>query len=46
MHLGVAVTGYFGADTKRAVRAFQGARGLVKTGAVDPPTWAALVGPG
>jgi hypothetical protein len=46
MHLGVPVTGYFGVDTKRAVRAFQGAHGLVKTSAVDPPTWAALVGPG
>jgi peptidoglycan hydrolase-like protein with peptidoglycan-binding domain len=45
LKLGMKQTGYFGADTKRAVRTFQGAHGLIKTGAVDPPTWAALVTP-
>jgi hypothetical protein len=43
LHLGVAETGYFGVETKRAVRALQGSRGLIKTGAIDPATWAALV---
>jgi peptidoglycan hydrolase-like protein with peptidoglycan-binding domain len=37
-----AQTGYFGPDTKRAVRSFQAQRGLPKTGALDPPTWSAL----
>jgi hypothetical protein len=43
MRLGMTPTGYFGVDTKRAVRALQAANGLVKTGALDPPTWALLV---
>ena len=40
--LGVKQTGYFGADTKRAVRRFQAQHGLLKTGALDPPTWGSL----
>jgi peptidoglycan hydrolase-like protein with peptidoglycan-binding domain len=40
--LGVKQTGWFGPDTKRAVRKLQAARGLPKTGALDPPTWASL----
>jgi len=40
--LGMEQTGFFGADTKRAVRSLQAMRGLPKTGALDPLTWAAL----
>jgi hypothetical protein len=40
--LGMKQTGFFGADTKRAVRSFQAAHALPKTGVLDPPTWAAL----
>jgi peptidoglycan hydrolase-like protein with peptidoglycan-binding domain len=40
--LGIRQTGFFGAETKRAVRSFQGVSGLAKTGALDPSTWAAL----
>jgi hypothetical protein len=40
--LGVKQTGWFGPETKRAVRRFQAAGGLTKTGALDPPTWASL----
>jgi len=35
--------GRFGPGTERAVRAFQGGRGLHETGVCDGPTWAALV---
>jgi len=41
--LGMKQTGFFGADTKRAVRSFQAARALPKTGALDPPTWSTLI---
>jgi hypothetical protein len=40
--LKVKQTGWFGPETKRAVRRLQAARGLPKTGALDPPTWASL----
>ena len=40
--LRVRQTGVFDAATKRAVRKLQGATGLPKTGALDPPTWSAL----
>lgn len=44
MWLGMKVTGYFGVETKRAVRTFQRSRGLSVTGAVDPATWSVLLG--
>ena len=40
--LNVKQTGYFGPETKRAVRKLQARQGLPKTGALDPSTWAAL----
>ena len=40
--LGLGQTGWFGPETKRAVRSFQRAHGLPRTGALDPATWAAL----
>lgn len=39
----VPVDGYFGALTRNGVYAFQAARGLAQTGALDAPTWAALL---
>lgn len=44
LHLGVRQTGWFGPDTKRAVRRLQLSAGLPRTGALDPPTWGALLG--
>ncbi|MGW1375308.1 L,D-transpeptidase family protein [Streptomyces sp. NPDC002446] len=35
-------TGYYGPVTTAAVRAFQGSRGLSRTGAVQPAVWSAL----
>lgn len=35
-------TGYYGPVTTAAVRAFQGQRGLPRTGTVQPATWSAL----
>jgi hypothetical protein len=40
--LRIKQTGTFDAATKRAVRSLQATTGLSKTGALDPPTWAAL----
>jgi len=41
--IGVAVDSDFGPATRAAVQAFQGGSGLPTTGAVDLPTWSALV---
>ncbi len=40
---GLAVTGYFADDTRRALKAFQERVGLRSSGVADVPTWAALV---
>lgn len=40
--LGVSPTGYFGEQTKKAVKKFQKAHGIPKTGVVAALTWAAL----
>jgi hypothetical protein len=37
------ITGYFTADTRNAVLAFQSLRGLVPSGQIDVPTWDALL---
>jgi hypothetical protein len=39
----VKASGYYGGDTKTAVRRFQAARALPVTGAIDGPTWDALL---
>ncbi len=39
----VPVNGVFGASTARAVRAFQAAGGLSRTGVLDQPTWGLLL---
>jgi hypothetical protein len=39
----VSVTGLFGAQTQKAVTAFQAARALPATGQIDPATWQALL---
>ena len=38
--------GSFGGDTDKAVRAYQGAKGLSVDGACGPKTWASLLGQG
>lgn len=43
--LPIAVDGYFGPVTERAVREFQRANGLAVDGIVGPSTWAMLSGP-
>jgi hypothetical protein len=43
-HLRVKQTGLFGPQTQRAVRKLQARSGLPRTGALDPPSWAALLG--
>jgi len=40
---GLPVDGIFGGQTAAALRAFQGAHGLIASGATDAPTWAALL---
>ena len=40
--LGIAADGIFGADTERAVRAWQMRHGLTPDGIVGPSTWASL----
>lgn len=42
--LGVAQTGEFGSTLENQVKAYQMARQIPVTGAVDPQTWAALLG--
>ncbi len=40
--LGITADGWFGSGTDKAVRAFQGSKGLLQDGVVGPKTWAAL----
>ncbi|UWE03483.1 peptidoglycan-binding protein [Laceyella sacchari] len=42
VRLGVPADGIYGPVTKRAVQAFQKARGLAVDGIVGPQTWGAL----
>ncbi|MBB4665049.1 peptidoglycan-binding protein [Conexibacter arvalis] len=39
----IAIDGDFGAGTQRAVRAYQAAKGLTPTGAIDAATWPTLL---
>ncbi len=41
---GLTVDGIFGTNTKKAVAAYQSAKGLSADGIVGPKTWAALIG--
>jgi peptidoglycan hydrolase-like protein with peptidoglycan-binding domain len=40
---GLPVTGYYGTQTRAAVKDFQTKQGLAATGNANPPTWRALV---